>query len=82
MFFLINSKISNSENRNVIRETWANEENMNKYSMDYVFVLGISLDVGGNRAISKEAEVFGDIVQANFIDTHGSLSLKTLAAFK
>ena len=40
MFFLINSKISNSGNRNVIRETWANEENMNKYSMDYVFVFG------------------------------------------
>ena len=82
MFFLINSKISNSENRNVIRETWANEENMNKYTMDYVFVLGVSSDIEENRAIGKEAEIFGDIVQANFIDTYGNLSLKTLAAFK
>ena len=82
MFFLINSKVSNSEKRNVIRETWANEENINKYSMDYVFILGISLDIVENRAISKEAEIFGDIVQVDFIDTYGNSSLKTLAVFK
>ena len=82
MFFIINSKNSNSDNRKVIRETWANKESLNKYSMDYVFVLGISSNVEENRAIVWEAELFGDIVQANFMDTYGNLSLKTLAAFK
>ena len=44
--------------------------------------LEVSSDIEENRAIGKEAELFGDIVQANFIDTYGNLSLKTLVAFK
>ena len=53
MFILINSKNSNRDKRKVIRETWANKENLNKYSMDYVLFWGF------HQMLKKIGQLFG-----------------------
>ncbi|CAI9544891.1 unnamed protein product [Staurois parvus] len=65
--------------RHAIRETWGNESN---YDVDVVriFLVGFPKIVVNRTQglLEEESEVFGDIVQQDFMDTYYNLTLKTL----
>ena len=82
ILFMINSKPKNFVNRKAVRETWANEQEMESYSMGYIFLIGTTTNTVHNDIIHHEAEQFGDIVQVDTMDTYANLTLKTLAGFK
>ena len=82
LLFMINSKSGNFLKRKTIRETWANKQEMNTYSMDYIFLIGTTYVNQDHDLIQCETRLFDDIIQVNILDTYANLTLKTLAGFK
>ena len=89
---IVFSAIKNFKKREAIRNTWASEKIPNA---KVIFFLGILDDknnsrVGESEIIGKnlqemvfqESEIFGDILQENFIDTYGNSSVKSLMMLK
>ncbi|CAM1291336.1 Uncharacterised protein g101 [Pycnogonum litorale] len=79
------SSPSNYEERQAIRETWAtvaNSSTTSKYKFRFLFFLGKPVDDGQTESVSTEAAKYGDIVQADFIDTYRNLTLKVLKIFQ
>lgn len=72
------SAVSNFEQRNAIRTTWAGP---NEHAR-FFFLLGKSQDNNLNEIIYEENKQHGDILQANFLDTYRNLTLKTLFGLK
>ncbi|XP_077118125.1 beta-1,3-galactosyltransferase 2-like [Ranitomeya variabilis] len=68
-----------SESRHTIRETWGNES---LYDVEVVriFLVGRShfFPERIQDLLEEESEIFGDIIQQDFMDTYYNLTLKTL----
>lgn len=90
MIILVHSFHPYSDKRMAIRETWgkvaqgnANWPNRTiEDKMNLVFVLGTHKQNGYNDKIRDEMEVYGDIVQGDFLDDYKNMTLKSLLGLK
>ncbi|KAM4749180.1 beta-1,3-galactosyltransferase 2-like [Rhinophrynus dorsalis] len=66
--------------RFVIRETWGNESNYEDVGVVTVFLVGLSptRTESVQEMLKEENDVYGDLVQQDFMDTYYNLTLKTL----
>lgn len=79
------SAVDNLWRRDVIRRTWGSPEVLASRRLRLVFLLGRVSSATDQSAISDEAVAdesrqYGDVIQADFIDTYANLSRKSLAA--
>ncbi|XP_073507046.1 beta-1,3-galactosyltransferase 2-like [Phyllobates terribilis] len=68
------------ESRNTIRETWGNES-IYDVKVVRIFLVGLPQIASQDQTqdfLEGESEIFGDIVQQDFMDTYDNLTLKTL----
>lgn len=68
------------ELRKKIRETWANFTINPK--MRLVFILGNSSNNELNEKMANEHEIFGDLVQNDFLDSYYNLTIKTMMGLR
>lgn len=74
------SSVGHFQRRDVIRQTWANR---NVSGLRVVFVVGRSPDDPVSEdVISDESRRWGDVVQADFVDTYANLTRKSIAALR
>lgn len=76
ILILITSALDHSEARSAIRQTWGHYNLRNDVAI--AFVVGIGSD-SGNQIVSEESNLYGDIIQGNFVDSYDNLTLKTVA---
>lgn len=82
LIFLIKSKTENIKQRNIIRETWANDKTMASNSVKRVFLIGNSKDVSANKNLEMEIKYYEDIVLINYIDNYDNNTIKTLSGMR
>ncbi|CDW56675.1 Galactosyl T domain containing protein [Trichuris trichiura] len=71
---VLKTRIEEVEQRKAIRETWASQ-----LRCPVVFAVGKSLHSANNSKIINESSIYGDILQADFIDSYFNLTLKSLS---
>ncbi|XP_043245939.1 beta-1,3-galactosyltransferase 5-like isoform X1 [Amphibalanus amphitrite] len=77
----VHSAPSHARHRAVVRRTWGAVRDVDGAGVRVVFVLGRPSsddDSGTQSLIDAEARQFGDIVQADFVDTYRNLTIKHL----
>ena len=68
---MVESAIHHLEFRKVIRETWGNKKNAEKYNTKILFTVARSADNESlNRGMMDELERFDDMVVCDFIDSY------------
>lgn len=75
----------NFNQRLVLRNTWANYENLNKYNLSYFFLVGEknpAKDKTNGADVILENYIYNDIVTGKFIDSYDNLTLKTISAME
>lgn len=84
LVFLIKSAIPHIDRRNAIRQSWGFEQRFSDVIIRTVFLLGIPSQnqLAVQKAIDDEHRTYGDIVQANFIDTYFNNTIKTIIGLK
>ncbi|XP_063787477.1 beta-1,3-galactosyltransferase 2-like [Pseudophryne corroboree] len=80
LLLLIPSRPEETQTRNVLRKTWANETLMEGVHITRLFLLGrpTSNENGIQEKVIQESSMFHDIIQQDFIDSYNNLTLKTL----
>ena len=68
--------------RQSLRDSWLLYSKSNTSRMRYVFILGETYNKTVLHNLEQEADVYNDIVIANFQDTYKNLTLKTMAGFQ
>ncbi|XP_068563855.1 lactosylceramide 1,3-N-acetyl-beta-D-glucosaminyltransferase A-like [Cebidichthys violaceus] len=88
LLLFVKSSPENFERRQAIRETWGNESFVWSElgaSMRLVFALGVHPDVKRRSrvqsALLHEDQVYGDLIQQNFLDTFHNLTSKLILQF-
>lgn len=83
LVYIVKSAMNNFHRRLAIRHSWGFEKRFSDVPIRTVFVLGVDKDNPKlQRQIEDEHNKFGDIVQAEFIDTYFNNTLKTMVGFK
>ncbi|KAG8448534.1 hypothetical protein GDO86_015576 [Hymenochirus boettgeri] len=78
LLILVSSSPSHQDQRNTIRQTWGSRSS-SKVSLSLtLFVLGVPKSENEQTALLQEANIYGDIIQADFTDSYRNLTLKTL----
>lgn len=67
-------------NRLIIRTTWTNKNISPR--LRFIFLVGNSYNETINKKLKEEYEMYGDIVQEDFMDTYRNLTLKTIMGIK
>ena len=78
----IHSAAANNIKRMAIRHTWSSRQMVLNKTILVVFVLGKVDDVTMMTSIKKEFDLYGDIVQEDFVDTYRNLTYKAIAGLK
>ena len=81
LVILVQSAPQNSNQRSVIRHTWARPANI-RDDIVLGFVLARTGDPALQKSIEYEQSLYGDIIQANFVDHYNNLTLKTVASLE
>lgn len=88
LLLFVKSSPENFEQRQAIRDTWGNGSFVWSelgVSMRMVFVLGVHPDAGRRSSVQKallqEDQVYGDLIQQNFLDTFHNLTAKLILQF-
>ena len=83
VLIVVNSATNHFDRRQAIRNTWANDKFYSHLgTVRVLFLLGMNDNPAVQAGIDKEAEVFKDILQGDFIDTYLNLTHKGVMAFK
>lgn len=69
------TRVDDSSVRTVFRSTYGRFAS--KHNFTTVFPLGLSDSENVNNDVKKEHKKYGDILQSDFLDTYGNLTLKT-----
>lgn len=77
LVIVVISKVDNFIQRNAIRNTWASEAG--QMNVAVVFLVGQSRNNDLNHQVSKEAELYRDIVQVELVDDYKILTHKSIA---
>ena len=79
LLMAIKSAPEHADRRRVIRQTWAEP----RADVRHVFLLGTrAREHNLQRAVRRETEEYGDIVQAHFQDSYYNNTLKTMSGFR
>ena len=82
VMILIFSTHSKRKQREALRQTWLTYSKNNTGNVRYAFMFGNIKSSIENRLLKEESDRYGDIVQENFEDSYGNLTVKTIMAFK
>ena len=83
LVFVIKSAVPNFERREAIRQTWGYEKRFSDVDIRRVFLLGRLPSLPEQElAVDREGDRYGDIVQADFVDSYGNNTLKTMSGLK
>lgn len=87
LVFIIKSAMHHFGRRNAIRQSWGFEKRFSDVIIRTIFMLGTTEGATLQQqdlqtSIDKEHEQFGDIVQANFIDSYFNNTIKTMMGQK
>ena len=83
VLIIVNSATDHFDRRDTIRKTWANNYYYSHLgTVRVLFLLGMSTNPAVQIGIEKESDVFGDILQGDFIDTYLNLTHKGVMGFK
>ena len=82
LFIMIFTVHKNVHQRNALRETWLTYSKNNTASVRYVFLLGEISNTKLNADVSKESDMFRDIIKEDFVDVYANLTYKTIMGFK
>lgn len=80
LLIVVKTGVDEFEERNVIRNTWVSDAQ--SLDMTTIFSVGQSTDVTVNKRVLDEAEIFGDILQWNVLESYHNLTLKTYLNLK
>ncbi|RCN35376.1 N-acetyllactosaminide 3-alpha-galactosyltransferase [Ancylostoma caninum] len=79
---LVLSAVGDSHSREHWRRTYANDENRKKYDYNVIFLVGMAKDPYINARIEVEGQTYGDILQADYVDSYRNISIKILSGFR
>lgn len=80
---MVKSSAEHFARRTAIRSTFGSENHgLNNFTSQTVFELGLPNNSLTQDLIDKESMVFGDILQADFLDTYRNLTRKTIMGFQ
>lgn len=89
LLLFVKSSPENSERRQAIRDTWGNESfawSELGASVRVLFALGVHRNVwqraAVQRALWQEDQVYGDLIQQDFLDTFHNLTTKLILQFQ
>ena len=82
LLIMVTSHVSNRENRDIIRNTWAKDEFSFDKKFQLMFLLGQTVDTQLQTKVKEEYWKFGDILQESFLDTNATSTVKSLAMLK
>lgn len=82
LLILVKTSTFHFIHRKRVRETWFPSIKLDNFEAQLIFLLGIPDNSLIQHEIDIESLRFGDILQANFIDTYHNLTVKTVMAFK
>ncbi|XP_066960222.1 uncharacterized protein [Macrobrachium rosenbergii] len=77
---LVTTAPDHEKHRTAVRQTWGHFAIRKDVVM--AFVVGRTTNANIQSNIDKENEIYGDIIQANFIDHYANLTLKTVSMFE
>ena len=78
MIIIITSSTDGHERRQAIRDTWASVTKGNTAHVRHVFLLGTSSQGTVSDDVKAESSRFKDVVVADFVDSYGNLTFKTM----
>lgn len=67
--------------RQLIRSTYGSVKQYKKVNLDFVFVLGETINAKVNSKLLTESRKYNDIIQGNFLDTYTNLLYKHIFAY-
>ncbi|KPP77214.1 UDP-GlcNAc:betaGal beta-1,3-N-acetylglucosaminyltransferase 7-like [Scleropages formosus] len=80
LLVVIKSVVTHHDRRELIRKTWGKKQEINGKKIRTLFLLGEAPDDGESahhqKLLEYENEIFGDILQWNFLDSFYNLTLK------
>lgn len=83
LLYIVKSAIHHFDRRLAIRNSWGFEKRFSDVPIRTVFLLGINPgNVHLQTDVEKEQQKYGDIVQADFIDSYFNNTIKTMMGFK
>ncbi|XP_041463867.1 beta-1,3-galactosyltransferase 1-like [Lytechinus variegatus] len=84
LLILVKTRVSSVKVRNIIRETYGQGIVKYNVSATILFLLGIESEynVTAQVDLQNEADLHGDILQEDFIDTYYNLTIKLIMGFK
>lgn len=80
LLVLITTAPDHEKHRTAVRQTWGHFALRKDVVMAFVIGRTTNADIQNN--IDKENELYGDIIQSNFIDHYSNLTLKTISMFE
>ena len=81
LLVVVCSSVQNFKERQKIRETWAKDQ-ADIPDARVIFMLGNSFNETLQPNVTREAEIFGDILQESFQDSYANLTVKSLMLLK
>ncbi|KAF5304838.1 hypothetical protein FQR65_LT07855 [Abscondita terminalis] len=82
LMVVVCSSPSNFEQRIGIRESWGLDRNISNSAISLYFLLGLTKNNTVQDTINIENQVYGDVVQEDFVDTYNNLTIKSLMLLK
>ena len=89
MVVLVHSLHTQVQHRDAIRRTWGGAVQRGQWpsatidaSIRVVYVFGMHNDSFQNEMIAREAAIFGDVIQGDFVESYQNMTLKSLLGLK
>ena len=79
---LVHSASENTMKRIAIRNTWGKRKYIFNKTVEVVFILGQAANSKMMSSVKKESDLYGDIVQEDFVETYRNLTYKAMAGLK
>lgn len=77
LLILVTTAPSHGKQREAVRGTWGHVAF--RRDVGFAFMVGISANAKDNQAVEAENQIYGDVIQGNFIDSYNNLTLKTIS---
>ena len=78
----IQSHWKNFMKRRILRNTWASKSTFVKVNVSVAFILGKPETVSDQIKINTEQLIYGDIIEADFLESYQNISLKSKIAMR